>query len=185
MRVVKPGPPKTPTALALLRGNPGRRALLPDEPEPPLAKDQPPPGLTKAALAIWEARVPGLVACALIAWVDVGHVARACRLEAKANQLLRRGLAHPLSGRRIGRPPSDQSKVEKPAAVDLRQSQELTTALTLFAAADQIWYRLGITPSERTRLRSRGPEGPADPLGKHLGARPPAPRMVAGKRATS
>ena len=185
---MKPGPPKTPTALALLRGNPGRRALSPDEPTPPLAKDQPPPGLTNAALKIWEARVPGLVACALIAWVDVGHVARACRLEAKADQLLRRGLAHPLAGRRIGRPPSHPAngeKIEKPAAVDLRQSQELTTALTLFVAADQIWYRLGITPSERTRLRSRGPGGPADPLGKHLGARPPAPRMVAGKRATS
>lgn len=160
---MRTGPPKTPTNIAEARGNPGRRPLNTDEPKPALADAVPPEDLDGAALGIWLARVPALVACNLIALVDVGHVARACRLEALADELWRAG-----HGNAVG-----ESRLKEP-----RETQEITTALRLYDAADRIWYRLGITPSERTHLRGQGPSEPKDRLGEHLRQRPKAPRAV-------
>jgi hypothetical protein len=107
--------------------------------------------------------VPALVACKLLARIDVGHVARACRLEALADTLWGQG-APAVTTSRLG---------------EVRESQELTTALRLYEAADRIWYRLGITPSERTHLRGHGPSEPQDPLAVHLARRPKVPRASA------
>src|SRR3990167_7992754 len=43
-----------PTALKILRGNPGRRPLPTSEPKPPLAIPRPPSHLDKAAKAEWR-----------------------------------------------------------------------------------------------------------------------------------
>ena len=160
---MRTGPVKTPTRLAELRGNPGRRPLPLDEPRPALATAHPPTDLQGPALAIWDERVPALVACDLVARVDVGHLARACRLEARADALWAVGEAQAVLDSRLG---------------ERRQAQEITTALALYEAADRIWYRLGITPSERTHLRGQGPSEPKDRLGDHLRQRPKAPHAV-------
>jgi phage terminase small subunit len=159
------GPPKTPTNLALLRGNPGRRPISADEPQlTMLTRTMVPGELNEEARRLWSERVPGLIACALVARADISHLMRACRFEALALELWREGEKAAVTQSRLG---------------EDRQSQHLTTALALFEAADRIWYRFGITPSERTHLRGHGPTEPADPLKHHLQSRPKAPIATA------
>jgi hypothetical protein len=160
---MRPGPRKTPTALDLARGHPSRRPIPLDEPKPALADGTPPAELEGAALVIWLAVAPGLVACSLLAEIDVRHVARACRYEALADALWRVAAVAPIGETRLG---------------DRRQAQELSSALALYEAADRIWYRVGITPSERTHLRGHGPSEPKDRLDAHLRQRPQAPHAV-------
>jgi hypothetical protein len=80
-------------------------------------------------------------------------------MEAKADELWRLGELKPVE---VG-------------VQGVRQAQEITTALNLWDRADKIWYRFGITPSERTHLRT--PKGePKDPLAAHLAKRPKVPK---------
>lgn len=55
-----PGRPPVPTALKILRGNPGRRPLNPTEPKPPIPEECPPcpPWLGRIARAFWEDQAP-------------------------------------------------------------------------------------------------------------------------------
>lgn len=67
---MKPGPPKTPTALMVLRGNPSKRPLPAQEPQPEAVAPKAPAHLSKAAKAEWRAvvgelaSVPGLLTVA-------------------------------------------------------------------------------------------------------------------------
>lgn len=56
------GPAKTPTALTVLRGNPGKRALPKREPKPEAVAPTPPADLPEAAAAEWRAVVADLAA---------------------------------------------------------------------------------------------------------------------------
>lgn len=57
-----PGPPKKPTALKRLAGNPGGKALPPDEPKPDPYAGPPPPELRPDALEFWIRMAPKLQA---------------------------------------------------------------------------------------------------------------------------
>jgi P27 family predicted phage terminase small subunit len=59
-----------PTALKVLRGNPGKRALPPHEAHPPIGAGLPPPDLAGEALTEWHRRVPALEAQGLITSLD-------------------------------------------------------------------------------------------------------------------
>src|SRR5439155_4919056 len=61
------GPAPTPTALRILRGNPGRRPLPLNEPRAPLGPPPPPAELSTAALAEWNRLTPTLGSL-LTAW---------------------------------------------------------------------------------------------------------------------
>ncbi|MDP3909527.1 MAG: phage terminase small subunit P27 family, partial [Gemmatimonadales bacterium] len=68
--VVRPGPPPTPTALRVLRGNPGRRPLNQREPKPTATRPTCPAGLDKEAKAEWHRVVPELHRLGLLTKVD-------------------------------------------------------------------------------------------------------------------
>jgi P27 family predicted phage terminase small subunit len=64
------GPPPTPTALKILRGNPGRRPLNLREPAPPSAIPSPPTHLDAVARSEWRRVVPQLAKAQLLTLVD-------------------------------------------------------------------------------------------------------------------
>lgn len=142
-----PGPPKTPSALNLFRGNPGKRAPNRREPKPTVATATPPPDLDAPAAAIWRERAAELVRLELLTVIDRGHLARACRLEALGLEQLALAELMPLR----------ETKANGP-----QPSAELRAALLALEAADRIWFRFGITPSERTRLTTGEPGGDDD-----------------------
>ena len=128
-----------PSHLKRLRGNPGRRPLNTDEPEPgAVATPDPPPGLTKQAREVWMLLIPQLITLGVMADVDRLHLSRACKLEGLGRTLLRRAEKEPI--------------VETPAN-GRQPSAELSAALRCFESADRIFLRFGITPSERTRIK--------------------------------
>lgn len=75
---MKPGPRKTPTALALVRGNPGRRALPKNEPKPPVARPDAPDFLSDVAKAEWARVCPLLADLGLMTHIDVAVLAAYC-----------------------------------------------------------------------------------------------------------
>lgn len=67
---MKPGPPKQPTAIRLLRGNPSKERITTREPKPPAGVPTKPAELSPAAAVIWDqavavlSGVPGLLTVA-------------------------------------------------------------------------------------------------------------------------
>lgn len=100
-----------------------------------MTREPVPAVLTEAAREIWRAVVPHLPECAV---VDLGHVVRACRLEALGQQALARAEA---GGATYCIPPGVEAV-----------SPHVTVALRCFEAADKVWFRFGVTPGERHRL---------------------------------
>lgn len=68
-----PGPPRKPTKLRLLQGNPGKRALPQDEPMPEEGAPPTPKTLRGAALAKWKELVADTMAIRVLTKVD-GHM---------------------------------------------------------------------------------------------------------------
>src|ERR1051325_3456696 len=90
----KRGPAPTPTALKLLRGNPGRRPLNVDEPQPPpveagspLAKC--PKWLTGDARTLWNRVAPGAIRSGLLTEVDLPAFEALCQSYARWRQFER------------------------------------------------------------------------------------------------
>ena len=80
------GPKPTPTALKILRGNPGHRPINADEPQPKPAKSlRPPAWLDPKAARIWRELGPRLHALGLLTdaalWRRLSGEARACSVE--------------------------------------------------------------------------------------------------------
>jgi len=127
-----------PTHLKVLRGNPGRRPINGEEPQPDLTTHDAPPGLTREARKIWDVIAPQLIGLKLLTDLDRGHLARACEFEALGNSLLRKAVKNPIV--------FTSSNGHQPAA-------ELSAALKCFDHCDKLMFRFGVTPVERTRLK--------------------------------
>jgi hypothetical protein len=136
------GPPPTPTELRLLRGNPGKRAVNKREPKPELDNGALPAKLTSQDLAearaLWEEMAPRFVATKLLSQIDRKVLERACRLEVLGDRLLAE---------------SEKTPMRDTPNNGLQLAPELTGALRCYDAADRIWFRFGVTPSERSRIR--------------------------------
>jgi len=74
----KRGPPKTPTTLQILRGNPGKRKIPQHEPMPKSDRIEPPEWMTGDALEKWKQLVPELLEVGLLTNVDVDALSRYC-----------------------------------------------------------------------------------------------------------
>lgn len=70
-----------PTVLKLLKGNPGKRALNPDEPRPEVPQDAPPcpTWLEGEGRKEWNRLAPHLHALGLLTAVDLGLLAAGCQ----------------------------------------------------------------------------------------------------------
>lgn len=74
------GPPPTPTALKVIRGNPGRRPINDREPQPPRLRPTCPEWLDREARAEWKRVVPLLDKIGLLTKVDRAALAIYCDL---------------------------------------------------------------------------------------------------------
>jgi len=74
----KRGPKKRPTKLTLLKGNPGKRSLPKNEPQPPKASLSPPGNLNDRAIEEWKRVAPELAAVGLLTSIDRVALAQYC-----------------------------------------------------------------------------------------------------------
>lgn len=83
--MAKAGRKQTPTKLKMLRGNPGRRPLPENEPEPEISKDvpAPPDHLTPEAVKEWKRISPVLHAMGVLTTADDQALAAYCECVAE------------------------------------------------------------------------------------------------------
>lgn len=137
---MKPGPRKTPTALALVRGNPGRRPLPKNEPKPPpLLDHEPPEYLADIAKDEWRRVCPLLAAVGLMSKIDVAVLAAYCGSYAELVEATekQRGRTTIIQSKRTG---------------NFYQSPFVSMIKT--SRADMVRYasELGMTPSARASM---------------------------------
>jgi len=77
------GAPKTPTALKILRGNPGHQKLNTKEPKPQIDLAKPPSELSLAAKRIWRDYGKQLVDLGLMTRIDEATFAAFCQTYAR------------------------------------------------------------------------------------------------------
>lgn len=73
------GPPPKPTALKILRGNPGKRRLNTNEPQPEVGLGGPPEWLLPAAVEEWNRVAPELVKLKVATLIDESALAAYCQ----------------------------------------------------------------------------------------------------------
>ena len=143
--------PRTPTALRVLRGNPHKRPLNKNEPQPPILAEvpEPPEFLSPYAREHWRERAPTLHAMGLLTEVDLPAFATLCsayghwRLSEEAlNKALCEGDGLTATGS-LGNP------IISPL---WRASVEAARSLIRFS------NEFGLTPSSRTKVTAVLPE---------------------------
>lgn len=139
-----PGPPPTPTALKLLRGNPGKRRLSEDEPETKVEIPTCPGHLSSISKKEWRRVTKELQVLGLVSKVDRAALGGYCdaygRWAEAAKQLQEFGL--------IFRSPNGYPMPSPYLAI-------LTTALDQMRA---FLTEFGMTPASRTRVRTTNPK---------------------------
>lgn len=150
------GPKPEPTALKLLKGNPGKRAINQNEPQPALAPKKGkgarrcPAWLAPAGKRLWKALVPELERLNLLTKVDDATLEGACAMYARALQA--------------------ESIVKKQGILIVTkqgfvlQNPAVSIAKNSWALWRQFAAEFGITPSARSRINIK-PAAPtnADP----------------------
>ena len=135
-----------PTALKVLRGNPGKRALSQDEPEPPpLADDATPPTLSDEARLEWAELAPALSAVGLLTSLDAKALAQLCETSVMLAQ---------------AREDYEGHRCAETRAAVLRLQEEERKLLVEF----------GMTPSSRTRVKASGAKKQANRFASVAGA---------------
>jgi len=142
-----------PTALKLLRNNPGRRPLNPSEPKPPAARSSPPAYLTGAAAAEWRRLAPELARLGLLTTIDRDGLAAYCQTFARWREAEREIAKHGMVVK--GR---DGGPVQSPfVSIAQRSLAQLRNWLVEF----------GMTPSSRSRVATTTTAKPDDPFEKY------------------
>ena len=147
-----------PTALHVLHGNPGKRALPPDEPTPPVVTTMPAPPRRLGAWgrAQWRAQIPTLAASRVLTVSDLLMLEQLC---ATAEELV--GLGARLSRAQRAPTSDDALLLRLHAAID----RKAKVAVALEA-------EFGLSPSSRRRVKTEKAPGIQDKLGSFLKARP-------------
>lgn len=136
------GRPPTPTALKLLRGNPGKRPINTREPQLPAADasfDRPPPELAgnRRARAEWRRVAPLMRACGLVSEAERTALTALC-LEWAAYLEAQRELKH--------------ARCLKDDEGHLYRSPYVDIADRALGHCHRLWSELGLTPSGRARV---------------------------------
>jgi P27 family predicted phage terminase small subunit len=133
-----------PTKLTVLKGNPGKRALNEDEPQPPVTDDelQAPDWLDPRAQAEWERIVPIMRDLGVMTDVDIGVMAGYCQaystLQDAVLQMQNFGLVYqPTKGKNY-----------------LQQTPFLSIANKAMSQMRKLAAELGLTPSSRSRIKA-------------------------------
>jgi len=132
------------TALKVLRGNPGKRPLNPDEPTPPPGDVEKPATLSTPAAAVWDRLAPLAIAMRTLTRADVTAFAMLCELQATLEWA---------AGRKD---PPPRNKGERPSLWVKRSHARLAAAIKIekdFASIIRPYYALfGLEPVSRAKI---------------------------------
>src|SRR5574337_1124447 len=141
------GRPPKPTALKLINGNPGKRALNKQEPDPQYLTDlAPPPMLPDYAKRIWEREAPRVAAAKLLTEVDAQAFAMGCVAMGQYWMAIERVGAELVKARMV----EDGDGVAVEAGEHINP-WALVQSMT-FKQAMIVFEKFGMTPQARTRI---------------------------------
>ena len=129
-----------PTAIKLLEGNPGKRALNHAEPKPRVVLPRPPEHLSDDEKAKWKMTVKELYPLGLITTIDKDALAMYCVIFVrwlKAEKLVR-----------------EKGEIIKTAAGNIIQNPYLSIANRALDQLNKLGAEFGMTPSSRSRVKT-------------------------------
>ena len=149
----KRGPRPTPTKLKILRGNPGKRRLNNDEPQPPSDGISMPPHLGEVAAVRWRELLPMLQSVKVMTTADVESLARYCDTYewwlATRAKLKQEGDTYPIL--------NDKGEIKY-----IAQRPEVAIAHKLAVQLRQLEQDFGLNPSARASLHVEKPQTTTD-----------------------
>jgi P27 family predicted phage terminase small subunit len=142
----------TPTALKLVKGNPGKRALNKQEPKVKLSHSSPPPFLNDDALEEWDRVIGTLYTAGLMTELDRAALAAYCQAYgrwAEAERALARMAAK-----------DDLNRALMVKTVGGNAIQNPLVGIANKAKADMVRYAVefGMTPSARAKVNAADPD---------------------------
>ena len=143
-----PGPKPQPTALKVLRGNPGHQTLNKNEPKPRPIRPDCPEFLNAAARSIWDSLVDELESVGVLTIVDASALAGYCAAYEEAGRL-ERFLSE--AG----------YTVEAPSGY-VQQRPEVAIRNKAWDRVDKFAAQLGIGAAHRARIDVKKPEAKAE-----------------------
>lgn len=171
------GPPKKPTILKLVAGNPGGRKLNHLEPVPPPGDAEPPSHLDERARLVWDQVVPKLTRIGLARSVDGEVLARYCQLivmwRDSTQFIEKNGRSYPVR--------ADSDNPKKPGKIiRFAAFPEVGLVMRLSRELLAIEREFGLTPSARSRIQvaaEKASQGDVNDLkAKFFGSRPTSPK---------
>jgi P27 family predicted phage terminase small subunit len=143
------GRPAKPTALKLVEGNKGKRALNQSEPDPEYLSDLTAPEyLQPTAAAVWDEVVPNLRAARLLTKVDVPMLAMGCNAIAQYRTAAARASGDQLIKSKMVTPEAGGD----PVAVGEHVNPWLIVQSMSFKQAMAVFQQFGMSPAARTRI---------------------------------
>ena len=140
------GPTPKPTRLKLLQGNPGRRPLPKNEPQPKLGAPTRPEWLLPEAKREWSRIVPELLRLGLLAKIDRAMLSMWCQCWGMYVEAVR-----DIQKNGISYSKEDGYEGQRPSVSIMNKMIEKMTALSA---------RFGMTPADRSRISVPAPEEP-------------------------
>ena len=160
------GPPRQPTALRLLRGNPGKRRINAREPQLIAAAPACPRWLRPEAKNVWRRMIPRLADMRILTHVDQDALAAYCQIYARwkaAEEFIQQhGEVYPV-------------RDEKGNVRRMKVYPQVSIAASLLQMLRSFMQEFGMTPSARTRVEAI-PDLYMDPDEARFFGPQPAPR---------
>lgn len=139
--------PSKPTALKLVTGNPGKRALNKQEPDPTYLNDlTPPPWLDAAAAQVWNEVAPKLRAAKVLTEVDVQILAMGCVSIAQYRQAVKRTGADLVKSKIV------EGEDGQPIETGEQINPWYIVQSMSFKQATAVFREFGMSPAARTRI---------------------------------
>lgn len=142
-----------PTALKVIRGNPGKRKLNTSEPKPPSGAVVKPAYLSKMAGVVWDEEAPIAIAMGTLTPADRSAFAKLCELEATSRHASQQKDAPEWAMFTLSEDYNSALKVGTHAAVKVER--ETATALRPY------YEKFGMEPSGRGRIAVQKSQEPA------------------------
>jgi P27 family predicted phage terminase small subunit len=144
-----------PTKLKVLEGNPGKRPLPTNEPEPKIAMPDMPDDLDADAQKVWNTLGPKLLRIGLLTDADGDAFAILCQIRSRLTQIHR--IMHPTDG-------TQPALVQMKVTVDGSGQEHTELKPSPYTTMERLYYQLfrqyaaefGLSPRGRVGLRTVG-----------------------------
>ena len=141
------GRPPKPTALKLVTGNPGKRALNKNEPDPTYLEDLTPPAwLSQAAREVWQEIAPKLAKVNLLTEIDVYLLAMGCTAISQYQRAVK------CAGADLVKSKCDTDEDGKTVTAGEHVNPWLIVQSMAFKQSSAVFQQFGMSPAARTRI---------------------------------